>query len=93
MKGPAATRVELVGIRAFGMGCMEPPCAGAWAVDPVTVLSANILLPSALQPESAAAPGNDADQRSCPQRLTRNAITHQSTRTQVLNGPKTRAVR
>jgi hypothetical protein len=54
MNGPAATRVEL-GIRALGMGCMEPLSA-LTAVDPVTVLSANILLPNALQPESVAAP-------------------------------------
>src|SRR5690606_21018282 len=55
-KGPAATRVEL-GIRALGMGCIDPLLGALTAVEPVTVRSATkALLPSAVQPESAAAP-------------------------------------
>ncbi len=55
MKGPAATRV-VVGIKALGMGCNVLAGAAELAVELVTVLSVRALLPSAVQPESAAAP-------------------------------------
>ena len=54
MNGPAATRIEL-GASASGIGCVAPSCA-LTAVDPVTVLSAKMLPPRAVHPESAAPP-------------------------------------
>lgn len=56
MKGPAATRVVL-GIKALGIGCMDDDWLTPFrGVEPVTVLSTKALLPSAVHPESAAAP-------------------------------------
>ncbi len=49
--------------------------------------------PSELHPESARGTGQNADKRDCLKHFTGNAITHQSTRTQVLNGAETRGLR
>ena len=54
MKGPAATRVDDRGCNEAGMGWLEVP----WTlviVDPVVVLSANILLPKDEHPDNAVA--------------------------------------
>jgi hypothetical protein len=53
MKGPAATRVDW-DCSEDGIGCLDVPWALA-TVDPVVVLSANILLPIDEHPESAVA--------------------------------------
>src|SRR5690606_22807311 len=53
VKGPAATRVGAT--RAFGIGCSMSPEPLA-ETEPVVVRSAKVLLPSAVHPESAAAP-------------------------------------
>lgn len=54
MKGPAATRVDW-GCSEAGMGWLDVPWALA-TVEPVVVLSENILLPKDEHPESAVAP-------------------------------------
>lgn len=47
----------VLGINAFGIGCIDVDWLDTVrGVDPVTVLSTNALLPSAVHPESAAAP-------------------------------------
>jgi hypothetical protein len=53
VKGPAATRIGA--LRAFGIGCIVLPWPFA-ETEPVVVWSAKVRPPSAVHPESAAAP-------------------------------------